>query len=175
MSDPLQKLSLSKKSSTPLGSLVSSRKSFGLQKVSSLSLCNTTTREMQWRLLGWQFEVLARKFDSPSFSTGKLSASRDNSFSTLRSKRYSWRKLEIKEKTCELQVNRWTRSVGAVKVVSTGYVSSRNCHVAGYVPPVDVGNVLWKSLTSRFLQKSKKGWQLPHEESMALSTHRLRV
>lgn len=87
MSDPLQKLSLSKKSPSDEGTW-DFAVTPGFTKVSSLSLCSTTTREIRWRLEGWVVDVAIR-FDMPESSTGKVSGSMDSSLKTLRSKRYS--------------------------------------------------------------------------------------
>jgi hypothetical protein len=73
-----------------------------LKKVSSLSLCMTTTREIEWRLLGLLVlqqgldkavdvgdVAFATSSESSSSVPGKVSGSMDKSFRALRSKRYS--------------------------------------------------------------------------------------
>lgn len=123
MRDPLQKESLSKKSEEPLNdgdstcdcsaageinevkksaSFAAAAGSGSLKKVSSLSLCKTTTREIEWRpgLQGavQEFDTAVEDGEAVAFATssessssvpGKVSGSMDKSFRTLRSKRYS--------------------------------------------------------------------------------------
>lgn len=85
MIDPVQNESLSKKSVDGRGFAAS-----GWQNVSSLSLCKTTTREIEWRDCAWASGDVEIIFDSSSVSAvGISSSSSESSFSSLRSKRYS--------------------------------------------------------------------------------------